>query len=124
MVFPASGILLVVDLWKYLCSGGTPPFREAYRWVHFTTQSGLPSNTISQIYETDDSTLWVATPSGLAWFDGFKWTSTGQHNYRINGQFRGGLLLNGNDSLFWFSRREGVRFLLNNVRIGFRLSHD
>jgi PAS domain S-box-containing protein len=124
MFLRAAGLYLLVICGSISAPGETPPFREAYRWVHFTTESGLPSNTISQIYETDDSTLWVATPSGLAWFDGFKWTSTGQHNYRINGQFRGGLLLNGNDSLFWFSRREGVRFLLNNVRIGFRLSHD
>lgn len=46
---------------------------EIWRWAHFTTASGLPSNQIEEIEETPDGTLWVSTPRGLAWFDGFRW---------------------------------------------------
>ncbi|MBI3195305.1 MAG: hypothetical protein HYZ34_12695, partial [Ignavibacteriae bacterium] len=47
-------------------------FSEDWRWSHFTTESGLPSNNILQIIETDDSTIWVNTTEGFAWFDGFE----------------------------------------------------
>ncbi|HEV8539061.1 MAG TPA: hypothetical protein VGR15_09115, partial [Bacteroidota bacterium] len=48
---------------------------EDWRWVQFTTQSGLPSNHILELVESSDSTPWVATTSGIAWYDGFRWTT-------------------------------------------------
>ncbi|MBI3766065.1 MAG: hypothetical protein HY277_06145, partial [Ignavibacteriales bacterium] len=48
-------------------------FNEEWRWVHFTTESGLPSDHIYEIVETSDGTPWVATSKGLAWYDGFRW---------------------------------------------------
>jgi hypothetical protein len=48
-------------------------FDEAWRWAQFTTESGLPSNRIIDLIETSDSTVWVLTTGGLAWFDGFRW---------------------------------------------------
>lgn len=47
--------------------------REAWRWVQFTTESGLPSNEVHDILETSDGTVWAATAAGLAWYDGFRW---------------------------------------------------
>ncbi len=46
---------------------------EEWRWVHFTTESGLPSNDIEYIEEARDGTMWVGTKAGLAWFDGYVW---------------------------------------------------
>lgn len=46
---------------------------EEWRWVHFTTESGLPSNEVTHIVETEDGTVWAGTSKGLAWFDGYEW---------------------------------------------------
>ncbi|MBI3195709.1 MAG: PAS domain S-box protein [Ignavibacteriae bacterium] len=99
-------------------------FSEDWRWVHFTSESGLPSNVIYQIYETSDSTIGVATPSGLASFDGFQWNLLGHQHFSLRGEFRDGILGLSGDSLFLLSHQNGIRFLLKNVRTGFPLSSD
>ncbi len=48
-------------------------FQEGWRWTQFTVESGLPSNDIRAITETEDGTPWVATGSGIAWYDGYRW---------------------------------------------------
>ena len=50
---------------------------EAWRWVHFTTESGLPSNRVFHVVETTEGTAWVGTESGVAWFDGYRWIPVG-----------------------------------------------
>ena len=48
-------------------------FAEEWRWVQFTTASGLPSNNILTVLETSDGTIWVCTSNGIAYFDGYQW---------------------------------------------------
>lgn len=48
-------------------------FEEEWRWAHFTTEHGLPSNQANQIIEANDGTIWVRTTNGIAWFDGYHW---------------------------------------------------
>jgi PAS domain S-box-containing protein len=48
-------------------------FDEAWRWVEFTTESGLPSNRVTGVVETGDGTVWAVTSAGLAWYDDFRW---------------------------------------------------
>ncbi len=64
---------------------GEERFDEAWRWVQFTTESGLPSNRILDLVETDDSVVWALTTSGLAWFDGFQW-NTVDSSYGLPGR--------------------------------------
>ncbi|MBI3190029.1 MAG: hypothetical protein HYZ33_05215 [Ignavibacteriales bacterium] len=99
-------------------------FNEDWRWVHFTTESGLPSNIINEIYEASDSVVWVSTPSGLAWFDGFRWNTVSKENFGIEGVFRDGIIARKNDSLFLISHQTEIRFLQNNVTSAFPLSSD
>jgi PAS domain S-box-containing protein len=49
------------------------PLNEEWRWVRFTTESGLPSNEVTHVVETEDGTVWAGTSKGLAWFDGYEW---------------------------------------------------
>jgi len=45
--------------------------------IHFdtwTVEDGLPANSISDILQTPDGYLWLATPNGLARFDGVRFT--------------------------------------------------
>ncbi|MBI4547432.1 MAG: PAS domain S-box protein [Ignavibacteriae bacterium] len=48
-------------------------FDEDWRWVHFTTRSGLPSDHVYSLVETKNGTIWIATAAGLAWYDGYQW---------------------------------------------------
>jgi signal transduction histidine kinase/DNA-binding response OmpR family regulator/ligand-binding sensor domain-containing protein len=48
-------------------------FTEEWRWAEFTTASGLPSNYVYDIVETEYGTPWVFTKSGIAWYDGYIW---------------------------------------------------
>ncbi|TAK57391.1 MAG: PAS domain S-box protein, partial [Bacteroidetes bacterium] len=44
-------------------------FDEDWRWVHFTTESGLQKSPGFQLIETEDGTTWLSHH----WFDGFQW---------------------------------------------------
>lgn len=50
---------------------------DAWRWVKFTTESGLPTNDVTNLAETEDGTIWVITTGGIAWYDGFRWQNVG-----------------------------------------------
>ncbi|HUN65062.1 MAG TPA: ATP-binding protein [Bacteroidota bacterium] len=54
---------------------GGERLEEAWRWVQFTTASGLPSDRIIGLVETGDGILWAHTAGGLATYDGFQWSS-------------------------------------------------
>lgn len=53
----------------------TELFEQSWRWSRFTTESGLPSNQILDLIETEGGTVWVSTPKGIAWFDGYRWVA-------------------------------------------------
>ncbi len=48
---------------------------EAWRWAQFTLESGLPSNDITALAETQDGIVWTGTTSGLAWYDDYRWNT-------------------------------------------------
>jgi signal transduction histidine kinase/CheY-like chemotaxis protein/ligand-binding sensor domain-containing protein len=52
-------------------------YLDQWRWVHFTTESGLPSSRIKTIAELDDGSVWAGTLKGLARFDGYQWQPVG-----------------------------------------------
>ena len=67
-------MVLGVSLWTVAMGGDrAPALYEAWRWVHFTTDSGLPSNQVLQVVETPAGTVWAATQRGLAWYDDYRW---------------------------------------------------
>ena len=45
---------------------------DRYDWQAWTTQDGLPQNSVSDIVQTRDGYLWLATFGGLARFDGVR----------------------------------------------------
>jgi len=69
-------LVLIVGIFYLVASvleAQQPSFDESWRWVHFTTESGLPSNNVYDVIETPDSTLWAVCDAGIAWYDGFQW---------------------------------------------------
>jgi ligand-binding sensor domain-containing protein len=45
-----------------------------YRFDHWTTDNGLPNNSIWMILQTRDGYLWLTTSQGLVRFDGVRLT--------------------------------------------------
>ena len=63
-------ILAAVPL--ILCGSSCAPAQDVRYLKHqsWSTEDGLPQNSVRQIYQTQDGFLWVATEAGLARFDG------------------------------------------------------
>jgi ligand-binding sensor domain-containing protein len=53
---------------------------EGKEWKRYTTENGLPNDVIRDIAIEKDGTLWVATPMGLAQFDGENWKVHNEKN--------------------------------------------
>ena len=58
------------------------PSRAIHHYVHeiWTTEDGLPSNTVFDIAQTPDGYLWVATNAGLVRFDGVRFKTFDTRN--------------------------------------------
>jgi signal transduction histidine kinase/ligand-binding sensor domain-containing protein len=63
-------------LWVGFTFGGVALLKEGH-WQVFSVVDGLPSGTPWQFAETPDGTLWAATDSDLARFDGARWKAVG-----------------------------------------------
>jgi len=50
---------------------------DVWRWVAFTTASGLPSERVTKLAVTAGGIVWVGTRAGVAWFDGYAWRTPG-----------------------------------------------
>lgn len=48
---------------------------DQFRVDHWTSEQGLPQNTITALVQTRDGYLWAGTRYGLARFDGVQWTA-------------------------------------------------
>lgn len=53
---------------------------QRYRFDHWTTDHGLPQNTIRNVVQTRDGYLWMTTYDGLVRFDGVRFTVFNQGN--------------------------------------------
>lgn len=73
-VFPCMWLLLLVLLLS-AHTAFSSAFRnpEEWRWLRFSTENGLPSAELHSLCETPTGTVWIATESGLAWYNGFLW---------------------------------------------------
>ena len=65
-------------LWVGFTFGGVALLKEGH-WQVFSRADGLPTGTPWQFAETPNGTLWVATDSDVAHFDGARWKAVGSH---------------------------------------------
>jgi len=56
------------------CIRGAEPSQPDYFTRTFSTDNGLPDNAVTAVLQTRDGYLWIATYSGLARFDGVRFT--------------------------------------------------
>src|SRR5262245_32459611 len=62
-----------------LLSCSTTAFAQ-YRFDHWTTDNGLPQNSVRDIVQTRDGYLWFTTFDGLVRFDGVRFTVFNKSN--------------------------------------------
>jgi len=75
---------------------------ESWRWVKFSTESGLPSDRVFDVIETRSGDTWAVTQSGLAWFNGYYWEPVGQDK-GLPEKMLSQVILDDNDSLLVLS---------------------
>lgn len=109
-----------------------------YRFDTWTTDHGLPQNTVPAITQTRDGYLWIGTYNGLARFDGVRFTIFDKNNTKAFSNSRvsdlyedaegslwisivqGGVLRYRNGIFTAFTREQGLPH--NNVLMGMRSS--
>lgn len=103
-VAPLRPLLTVVALAALLPATVRPqsaavPEAGDWRWVHFTTESGLPSDFVSTVVEVAGDGPWALTRNGIARFDGYRWlpvplsSSPDTFNASLTGDGHGGAAL-------------------------------
>ena len=93
-----------------------PPVVDPYLQTVWTTENGLPQNSVTAIVQSRDGYLWLSTFGGLARFDGARFTifnsanTPGMKSNRITALFedRRGILWLGTETGELMSLREGV----------------
>lgn len=82
-----------------------------YRVDRWQTEDGLPGNEVTALLQTRDGYLWVATSSGLARFDGVKFTIFGEQNGLKNSRIL--CLLEDRSGRLWVGTDGGGLFYLD-----------
>ncbi|MGH9839903.1 MAG: ligand-binding sensor domain-containing protein [Blastocatellia bacterium] len=78
-----------------------------FLWTHWTTEDGLPQNSVVAIAETPDGYLWLGTFGGLARFDGVKFTIFNTGNTPALRSNRITALHVGRDGALWIGAETG-----------------
>lgn len=73
-----------------------------YQIQTWTTDEGLPQNTVSSILQTPDGYLWMTTLDGLVRFDGVRFTIFNKHNTVDFATNRLGQLVQSPNGDLWF----------------------
>jgi signal transduction histidine kinase/ligand-binding sensor domain-containing protein len=80
---------------------------QSYRFDHWTTDNGLPQNTIRAIVQTRDGYLWLTTFDGLARFDGVRFTVFDKSNTPAITNNRLTALYEDKDGTLWIGADQG-----------------
>jgi signal transduction histidine kinase/ligand-binding sensor domain-containing protein len=78
-----------------------------YRFDNWTTDDGLPQNTVSAIRQTHDGYLWLATAGGLVRFDGLRFTVFDKGNSKGLTSVRFSALFEDAEGSLWIGTEDG-----------------
>ena len=80
---------------------------DDWRGAYYTVESGLPSTNVTDLIETSTGILWAVTDKGVAWYDGYRWSTPSPRDsipYSLptsaSANLMGGILLVMNGSLY------------------------
>jgi ligand-binding sensor domain-containing protein len=90
-----------------------------YRIDSWTTENGLPHNSVSDILQTRDGYLWLATADGLVRFDGVRFTTFNRANSPGMTGNRITALFQDNQGDLWMGSDSSVMRLHNGIFTGY-----
>ena len=85
----------------------TSPHYTVQHWDAGATEDGLPQNTVTAIVQTRDGYLWIGTYSGLARFDGLRFTVFDDNNSPGLASSRITSLFEADDGTLWIGHETG-----------------
>jgi hypothetical protein len=104
----------------------TRPPASPYLVSHWTTENGLPQNSVTALAQTPDGYLWVGTFGGLARFDGMNFTIFNSGNTPALHSNRISSLHLGRSGKFWIGTEDGavVTYQQGEFRLFKQLQQD
>lgn len=90
-----------------LCFSSVFAQHNSYRFDHWTTDNGLPQNTVRAIVQARDGYLWLTTFDGLARFDGVRFTVFDKNNTPAITNNRFTALYEDKDGTLWAGADQG-----------------
>lgn len=95
-----------------------------YRIESWSTEQGLPYKTVNSVLQTRDGYIWVATPDGLARFDGVRFTVFNTANTPNLVTNRFGTLIESNDGSLWIAvEKRGLIRYKNGVFTNYTIAN-
>jgi signal transduction histidine kinase/ligand-binding sensor domain-containing protein len=85
------------------------PSKAVTQYVHdrWTTENGLPQNSVTTILQTRDGYLWFGTQEGLVRFDGLRFSIFDRENTRVLQGAWIWTLVEGADGTLWIGTHDG-----------------
>ncbi len=92
--------------------GAEAPFNERFRVRRWTTEDGLPQNSVICILQSRDGYLWMGTADGVARFDGIQFRTFKEElrAVRVRDQYTHNVLQDGEGTI-WFQTRDAIVFM-------------
>lgn len=107
-IFPVTGAALAIGSWLGYGSLAAPVSAAPNYFMRaWQSENGLPQNKVTSVVQTRDGYLWVGTYSGLARFDGMRFTvyddknTPEMHSSRVTSLFESG------DGKLWVGHENG-----------------
>lgn len=95
---------------------GCLPVYGEYRFDSWTTDDGVPQNSVREITQTPDGYLWFTTFDGVVRFDGVKFTTFSKNNTKgiVNNRFSGIYYSQQDDALYMTTNEGGILTVYKN----------
>jgi len=121
-------VLAVLLVSASVCGGALAldPKKAITQYVHdvWTTEDGLPQNSILSITQTRDGYLWLGTMQGLVRFDGVRFTVFESGNTGALKSNYIGLLQGDREGNLWIGTSRGLIRFKDGEFTPYRIRHD
>lgn len=109
-------LILILLIFVPIAFANQKPFQLKNQFIttQWTTENGLPQNTVNSIIQTRDGYIWVATFGGLARFDGIKFTIFNSSNTPVLQDTRIIFLNEDFEGILWITTEYGVVYYYEN----------
>ncbi len=108
LIFTCIGLGCLTSLLQALDPSKT---EDHYTVDHWQTREGLPDNMVSQILQTTDGYLWLATSSGLVRFDGVRFDVFNKSGSKVLPSYTVWSIYQDKNGTLWIGTEEGLVLL-------------